>query len=194
MDTRDLVNRFRHQVHLPVNVNDVVACLREHGIDDDIAFIGVDLDPEILQGQIKIFHVRAQLYGDEKRHANIYYHRGHSLDWQRLICCKELIHLLDPVAAHTNLADEIDRLAERIGLPPEMQEPPRDGVAVNTDRLAEYRAVAILLPWEARQVLMPLYQAGKITLDDVARLADIPRRYAAFVMNEVWETFHELIG
>ena len=74
-----------------------------------------------------------------------------------------------------------------IGLPPEMQNPTSDGFAANIDRVAEFRALAILLPWEARNILMPHYKAGSITADDIARLADIPRKYVGVVMSEVWD-------
>jgi hypothetical protein len=194
MKTADLINHFSVQTTLPVDVNDVLSCLRLNGIDDEIEFIGVELDPDILQGQIKIFYVRDGLYGDARRYANIYYHRGHDLAWQRLVCCKELIHLLDPHSAETTSMNAISALAEKIGLPPEMQEAAKDGLAVNIDRLAEFRAVAILFPWTARETLMPYFKSGAVNLDDIARLVDIPRKYAAFVMHDAWEKFYPLIS
>ena len=187
MKVTELIRHFADRTTLPVDVNDVLRCLRDHGHEDNIEFIGVDLDPTVLQGMIKVFHVREGLYSDPIRYANIYYHRGHTIDWQRMICCKELIHLLDPNNARTASTEEIDRLADRIGLPPEMQDPVADGFATNIDRLAEFRAAALLLPMAARDVLLPAYRDGRIKLADVARLADMPSRYAGFVMSDVWE-------
>ena len=187
MNIPELIAQFSSRKNLPVDVNDVLNCLKEHGNEDEIEFIGVDLDEEILQGLIKIFHIRNKVYGDAVRYVNIYYNRSQGLDWQRMICCKELFHLLDPKSAETKTSDEILKLAEKIGLPPEMQDPTSDGIATNTDRLAEFRAAAILLPWEARQILLPAYKAGTITAVDIARLADMPRKYVGFVMSDVWE-------
>lgn len=182
----DLIRHFADREQLPVDVNDVLAALKEHGVEDNIEFVGVDLDPDILQGLIKVFHVRHTVYGEPERYANIYYHRGHSIDWQRLICCKELIHLLDPEHAHTKTAEEIAVLAEKIGLPPEMQDPLADGIAANLDRMAEFRAAAVLIPWAARELLMQPYKEGRITAADIARLADVPRKYVGFVMHDMW--------
>jgi hypothetical protein len=194
MIASDLIKHFSHQIKLPVDVNDVNNYIKENNGGDDIQFIGVDIDPDILQGQIKVFHVRDGVYGANlTRCVNIYYHRGHSLDWQRFICCKELIHSLDPASAQTTSTEQIDNLAEKIGLPKEMQDPMSDGIETNVDRLAEYRAAAILLPWKARELLMPLYKAREITLADIARFADIPRKYVGFVMNDVWERLHPLL-
>lgn len=193
MERAALIRHFSEKVDLPVDVNEVLAVLREHGNDDHVEFIGVDLDPEILQGKIKIFHIREGVYSDPKRCANIYYHRGHDPDWQRFICCKELMHLLDPNGAHTITSDEIDELADKIGLPPELQDPNADGFAANVDRSAEFRAAAILLPFESREILLPHYQSGAITSTDIARMADIPRKYVAFVMSSVWEGVHKIL-
>lgn len=193
MKVTELIGAFAGKLTLPVDVNDVLRCLRENGHDDDIEFIGVDLDPEILLGKIKVFHVRDGLYGEPRRFANIYYHRGHELDWQRLICCKELIHLLDPDAAHTKTQAEIDELAARIGLPPYMQNPTEDGFAANIDRLAEFRALALLFPMSARNVLLEANRADKITIAQIARLADIPSKYVGFAMSDVWEKVHALL-
>ena len=155
MNASDLIARFATVIELPVDVNDVLDALKASGCEDDIEFIGVDLDPDILQGKISIFWRQNGVYdADPTRCANIYYHRGHTLDWQRMICCKELVHVLDPAFAHTSTIGDIDKLAEKIGLPPEMQDPMNDGTAVNVDRLAEWRAAALLLPLAARNAFM----------------------------------------
>lgn len=193
MKTQELIQQFSKIETLPVDVNDVLKCLQDNGHDDDIEFIGVDLDPEILQGKIKIFHTRNGVYGDIKRCANIYYHRGHNSDWQRFIACKELLHLLDPEFAHTRSQDDIDSLAEKIGLPPEMQDPMADGLQANIDRVAEFRAAAILLPLASRNLLYKAYKANEIKADDIARLADIPRRYVGLVMSDNWPGIHDIL-
>lgn len=192
MKTSDLIAEFAKATSLPVDVNELLPVLQGNGHDTDIQFIGVDLDPDILQGKIKIFHVRDVLYGEPRRCANIYYHRGHSTDWQRFICCKELLHLLDPGGAETTTPEQIDQLAEKIGLPQYMQDPFADGFETNIDRLAEFRAAAILLPYAAREMLQAPLAEGKLTLSDIAKMADIPRKYVGLVMSKNWEGTHEL--
>ncbi|WP_447726215.1 hypothetical protein [Sphingomonas koreensis] len=194
MNTSDLINHFSSQASLPVDVNAVLAVLKENGCDDKIEFIGVDLDIEILQGKIKIFYVRDGVYSEPERWANIYYHQGHDSGWQRFICCKELLHLMDPVTAQTSSPEAIELLAEKIGLPPEMQDPVADGVATNVDRMAEWRAAAILLPLDSRNILLEPFKQGLLTLDDIARMADIPRRYVGLVMSPIWERVHDILA
>lgn len=192
MNTSDLIAKFASKIELPVDVNDLLPILSTNGHETDVEFIGVDLDPEILQGKIKIFYFRDPPYSEPRRFANIYYHRGHGTDWQRFICCKEILHLLDPPGAETSTADQIDELAAKIGLPEYMQDPLADGFATNTDRLAEFRTAALLLPFAARELLLQPLADDKLTLGDIAKLADIPRKYVGLVMSERWPAVHEL--
>lgn len=192
MNTNDLIRLFSENLSLPVDVNELLPVLAQNGNDVEIEFIGVDLDPEILQGKIKIFHVREGVYADPKRCANIYYHRGHGSDWQRFICCKELLHLMDPLGAETSSMEQIDELASKIGLPEYMQDATVDGIATNIDRLAEFRAAAILLPYAAREQLLKPLAEQKLTLSDIAEMADIPRKYVGLVMSPGWNYIHQI--
>jgi hypothetical protein len=195
MNTQDLIKHFSVLTSLPVDVNDVLSVLvNKNGTDDDVRFIGVELDTAILRGWCKIWHERDGVYGSEiKRFANIYYVKDDSTEWQRFVSCKELMHLLDPEGAQTGTLDEIDELAERIGLPPELQNPMADGMQANTDRLAEFRAAAVLLPLAAREILLPALHNNKITISDIAELADIPGKYAGLVMSPIWPKVHEVL-
>lgn len=190
MEARDLLLKFEGRTDLPIDVNEVLNVLRSNGYDDDVEFVGADLDADILQGAIKIWYDRALPYADPRRMVNVYYHRGHPKDWQRMICCKELLHMLDPDWALTSDIEAVDRLADEIGLPPEMQNPMKDQPETNVDRIAEMRAAAILLPWAARNVMLPYYEAGTLTLDDIARQADIPRKFAGLVMHSAWPSIY----
>jgi hypothetical protein len=189
----ELIEQFSKRTELPVDVNDVLACLKHGGIEGKIEFIGVEFKTEILQGQIRTFYGHNVAYGDPVLYVNIYYDRHADLSWQRMVCCKELIHLIDPAFAHTATPEQIRELAEKIGLPPEMQDPASDTLATNIDRIAEFRATAILFPWASRELLMPLYKSGEMSIEDIARLADIPRRYAGLVMSAGWEKVHALL-
>ena len=188
-----LIKEFDDRTVLPVDVNDVVAFLRKHGVQDEIEFLGVDLDADILLGQIKRFTYRKVAYGEPIFAANIYYDRNGSNAWRRMVCCKELLHMTDPEMSRAKTRQEIQRQAEKMGLPPGMQDALKEPPSVNFDRLAEYQATAVLFPWAARSALIEAYKAEKLTLDDVARMADLPRRQASFVMSELWEASHQAL-
>jgi hypothetical protein len=182
-----IINEFSMRTRLPVDVNDVVAFFVENGIQDEILFVGVDLDPEVLLGSIKRYRYRKTPYSDPINCANIFYRRQSEMSWQRFITCKELIHLADPEFAKSSDHKSILTLADKIGLPPGMQDAANDGLNTNFDRVAEFVALALLFPWDARNELITPFKAGNITLDEIAILADIPRKYVSFAMHESWE-------
>lgn len=196
MSVSELIKKFDVLKKVPVDVNDVIAELRARGIEHEIYFWPADINDERLKGQlVQIDYwdyplTDANMDGPTKTVADIYYCKSMSEDEQRLVCCKELLHILDPAGCRAATEEEITRLFQKIGLPPEMQDAAADGAPVSSDRVALYEAVAVLFPYATRQLLMKPYKEEKITLADIARLVDIPYKYVAFVMHDVWDRVH----
>jgi Zn-dependent peptidase ImmA (M78 family) len=188
-----LVSCFADREDPPIDVDEVVTYLREHGVKDEINFVAADLNTEILRGHIFHFVIPQAMYRDPIFCADIYYAKSQTKDWQRLVCCKELLHILDPEEQRVKNKEELRRQFERIVLPAEFQDPIKDGEKVTSDRVATYLAVAVLFPWATRELFRPSFQAGKLTLEDIARAVDIPVRYVALVMHDRWERFVSLM-
>lgn len=193
MRIRELIREFDTREDVPIEVDDVVDFLKANNIKDEINFVGVDINTEVLRGSIHHFVVPGLGYGEPTHCADIFYSQGQSGDWQRLVCCKELLHLLDPDAQKVKSKADFLKQIEKIILPAEFQDPVADGAKVWSDRLATYFAVAVLFPWAARELLIEQVKDGKLTIEDVARLVDIPERYVALVFSEDWVTLHKLM-
>lgn len=125
--------------------------------------------------------------------ADIFFDRDQTRDWQRLVCCKELLHLLDAEGNRVRTKEEIDHQIQRMVLPNEFQEMELDGSRVITDKIAIYFAVAVLFPFASREMLLPYYNDGRLTSEDIARMADIPERYALLVMSDTWPAIHSIL-
>lgn len=188
-----LIREFDSIETLPVDVDQVVDYLRREQIKDEINFVGVDINVEILRGKINHYVIPGIGYGEPTFCADIFFDRRQPDEWQRLVCCKELLHLLDSEGTKCATAPQIEHQISRMILPNEFQDIVADGVTVITDKIATYFAVAVLFPFAARQILMEPYRSGKLTLADVARMADIPERYALYVMHENWAQTHGLM-
>lgn len=187
MSVGSLIEAFETRTQLPIDVNDVVEYLRRNHIKDKIEFICVDIDTKALRGQLVQWEIPGLNYGEPTLCADVYFGSDQGSDWIRFVCCKELLHLLDPFHAKVGAKEDFLKLAEKIALPPEMQDPIRDGEAVASDRIAVYQALAILLPKAARDILKAEVDAGRMTTTDVARIADIPQRFATLAMHELWD-------
>jgi hypothetical protein len=193
MSAKALIRKFSELDYLPVDIATVVAELQSLGVKDEIhCFWDQNLDQTVLRGYIK-HDEYPQPSGPPKQIAEISYAKmGH--EWERLVCCKELLHLLDPVDQRTWKAEDINRLVEKIILPPDLVDPILDGLHALVDRVAIAYAVATLFPFKAREILMPTYQAKKFTLADIEEMAELPRRYVAMVMSDAWVEIHKLIA
>jgi hypothetical protein len=192
VSVKKLIKEFSKIETLPVEVSSVVDAIRSMGVKDEIYYFwDTNLNPEILRGYIK-HDQYPQPDGTEKLVAEITYAKmGH--EWERLVCCKELLHVIDPPSERTWKREDVDRLVSKITLPPDMADPFKDGKHTLNDRVAITYAVAMLFPFAARQILMPAYQAKKFTLADIEEIAELPRRYVATVMSETWDEVQKLL-
>jgi hypothetical protein len=191
----DIIKSQQDRLELPVDVNDILAEIKKSGVEAEIEFIGVELDTMILRGKYRLFEWSNGIYSsDVITMANIYYNIDDDLDWQRFVCCKEITHLLDGAAYHTSKREDQVELARQVGLPAHMRDPFKAPVEANIDVIAELFAVALLLPMAARNKLFQAVEAKKLSVKDVAFIADIPERYVAIALAKSWpDTYSKLI-
>lgn len=196
MSIAKLIQEFDVRKIVPVDVNDVVAALGAHGSKDEIYFFPVDIDSDILRGQLVHWDRNEDFeYPTDpsqklmKSVACIYYARSMTDDWQRLVTCKETLHILDAEGARASSVDVVFKLTEKIVLAPEFQNI-TDGSATLSDRAAMAQAVAVLFPWRARELIMA---DGSLTIAEIAKLVDLPIRYVALVMSETWDSLHDIL-
>lgn len=191
MDVKDLIANFAAWESVPVDVQDDVVPVLKANSSFELYFWPVEMDTGIYMGQFEHWE-----YPIEDRTITVYdvpYSNSLSTAWARLVCCKELIHILDPVD-HRVMTDEgLNRLIEKIVLPPGTGDS-SDGIKVLSDRFAIFLALAILFPWATRQLLKEPYEEGKITLEKIAELVDLPEQYVALVMHDIWEETHHIIS
>lgn len=192
LSVKELIREFSTRGTLPVEIEDVIAAIRSRGISDEIYYFwDNNLDPKTLRGYIK-HDEYPQPSGPPKLAVEITYAKmGH--EWERLVCCKEVLHVLEPAEQRCGKPDEVDLLIEKIILPADLVDPFTDGLHAATDRAALIYAVATLFPLAARNILMPKYSNGKLTLADIEDIAELPARYVAIVMSAVWKDIHDWI-
>ena len=188
----ELIKEFSTRTTVPVELDDVVEAIKKRGIKDEIWYFKADLDPSIVQAALVEWEY-PDGFGRTKRVAHVDYAKSLPPDRQRLAVCKELLHLLDPDEMKVSTEAEFEQLVSRIGLPPEDQDPALDGHRTVSDYVGIYKAVAVLFPWAAREIFLPKFTDGTISHEDIARIVDIPPRYAALVMKEWWAKMHEIL-
>lgn len=186
-----LIRTFAGRHKLPVEVDEVVAALRARDIQDEIYYFwDSGINTGILNGFIQ--HWDYETGNGLQRCADITYARSTN-DQERLVCTKEMLHILDPERALVSSDPAIEALMEKIILPPDLVDYESDGIHALTDRVAVAQALAVLFPFAARAVLLEPYRTKKIDIDVIAELAELPPKYVSAVMNDNWESTHALL-
>ncbi|MBX5190105.1 hypothetical protein HJB86_14440 [Rhizobium sp. NZLR3b] len=187
---KNLVEHFDNYTRLPVGVNAVRDQIVQLGVQDEIRFHLVDIDPTILRGLIYRYTKHSAPYSDPIFCSEICLAKDQEYEWQRIIAVKELLHITDTEEETAQSERAVDKLIERLSLPFELREETRSSL---NDRSHVLPALAILVPKEIRRLLRELRAQDKITDIDVARMAKIPERYGAIVLSEMFENAIEAI-
>ena len=188
-----LINLLDQSTLMPIEISDVVNEIKSIGIQDEINFIACDLDPEKLQGIYHQYRYQSSVYGDPVWVTNIVYSNKVSYDLQRIISCKELIHIFDKNVAKTNSEEDINGLMDKLLGPLSTEGFGIHDLMATVDRVAYYQAVAILFPNAARLEAMQKLMEGKITIDQIAAWASLPKELCELVISDKWLTIREFL-
>lgn len=121
----------------------------------------------------------------------IVYPKDESIQWQRAICAKELVHVFDKQVFRTQTPEMIEQLAEKIvSASYGNGESPADLVAT-IDRFAEYQWMSLLFPAAARRLAREKLSRKEITIEEIADWVMIPEQYVRLVLDESWEKISE---
>ena len=179
-------NIYRHfatQTVLPIKLSDIKAAILKTGEVTTITRFPVDIDELALHGMLRVFRDKPPYANEDRVMAQIAYYEGLDEEQVRLVCTKEMLHLLDDPVATAATQDQVSKLIEEITLPIEAVAS-IPGISDHTKLL---HALCVLMPRAARRILKASFDEGKMTAEDIARVAKIPEPYARLVMNDRWE-------
>jgi hypothetical protein len=111
-------------------------------------------------------------------------------EMERLVSCKEMLHILDPDYLKASTLETVDRLISKIILPPEFSDPATDGEHANSDIIGIAHAIAVLIPLAAIEILRPALKAGKISIERIAEIAELPIFAVTVAMSDFWPDLH----
>ncbi len=208
MKVSDLILHFSTHTDMPVKVNLVRDLILSRGMQDKIEFVGVEYDVSIIRGKLKQYIHRDGLYSDPELISEIYYDRNQEMHWKRLVCCKEMLHILDRPLWKAKTQSHVSELISKIVLPagirallheisgPAPSEESQAEKEVHTlrallDLHTDLQAVAVLFPLAVREHLLPFYGQNRLSVDDIALFVDLPVKYISIVMSAHWPGMHK---
>lgn len=188
-----LIEAFEKETVLPIDLNKVSRWITREGIQDEINFVHAKLDPEgVILGFVRRYRRHRGGWSIEERAiSDIYYDDRQPIEWQNMVCAKEMLHILD--GACVSDSKTFDALVQRLALPDDVQHLLDDPDFAFVDKVGTAPACALLLPLAARELLMPAYEKGQITAADIARQAVMPVEHVRTVMSDIWPTVYAII-
>jgi hypothetical protein len=176
---------------LPVEI-DIVSeqIVESYKVADEIVFVPVNVDPADLQGIHYRYFWRDQ---DDNviRRILIVFSEQLPLAEQRIVCCKELIHILDDHFLQTDTKEKVLSLVESLIGPPPKSATGLSDLAAIKDRLAIYQALSVLIPEEMREEMLDSHRNGTISSQYIADEFVIPVEYVEIIMKPSWSTIWE---
>ena len=187
----EIIEFFSCLSRLPIRIDDV----REHALElggvDEIRFHETEMDSALVQGVHRMYE--EMVNGERKRVAEIIYSADLSKERRRIVCCKEILHIFDRESRTAESKEAVDSLIEQIVIPFSPGVYGTTSNSANSDYLGDYFALLVLLPRDALHQIRPKYEAGEVSVEDVARLAQIPIGFARLGLSDIWRQVAEKV-
>lgn len=190
---RDLVEKFRDRVELPIEIDEVRDAIIGTGIQDKIVFSEEDMDTGKLKGVLYQWHEHQGVYSEPIFTSLIAYPKDVELEWQRAICAKELVHICDRQIVRTKTPEMVEELAEKLVGPFETNSEGLADLMASVDKLAQYQYLDLLFPKAARETARQKIATGTAIISDIADWAVLPEEHVAMALGENWEAVSEML-
>jgi hypothetical protein len=195
MSVGRVVRHFQSEVKVPIDLEDVLALVREAEPDEDIEIHGVNVSSSKLKGNCYRYK-KPPAPGSalmSTRHALITYSNQLDDKERRLVCCKELIHILDPDPVLTKTQAQVITLSDNMASRKLLKSNTGDALQAMLDKLAIWQAASILFPYTFWEDLMPKYKSGRVTSTDISDWLEIPEDFVVEMMKDAWVEFRSWI-
>lgn len=188
-----LFQHFDPIAKLPVEVHALRDQLIACGCQDEIVFVSEEMDESKLFGVFYQYKRRDGVYADPQLCTLIVYNSVLSPEWQRVVCAKELMHILDAPGEKTRTHEDVKGLIEKVVGPLSDGKPSVTDFMALRDQLALYPALALLFPDAARAVAVQMLRDGTATVEQIAKWAQLPPELMPLLLSDQWPSLKAVV-
>ena len=186
----DIFSCFAEKTLLPIRLVDVVKAAHRFGGADEFRFSPTSMNPDSLQGALRKFEEDGQTVADITYSSAL-------VDQAevRLVCAKEVVHSLDKKEHRASSQEDVLKLVHTV-IPPLYLDPVLDYLKEQSppgyrDWIGDLLAVMVLFPKKARDHFWKKYDSDALTVEQIAQIADVPRRYIRIALTPIWPKIEE---
>lgn len=183
-----LVAHFQDRKVFPIQIDEIVTWLTQHGFQDEIRFYPVDMDAKILRGVMSRYTRHEGVYTLPVLVTEIEYPKRANICWERMICCKELMHLFDSKSEETRTQKEIIELTSALTSPVEVN----FGEDFFAEHMAIFKALLLLAPIKIVEQMREHYSNGTKKPYDIALFFRIPEHYVSILFSPAYKTVADI--
>jgi len=193
MSIAKIIRHFEAIGRVPVSVADVLKQVQAVVLDEVVEVRALDRSADKIRG----FHYRYhnQPHADSalmpESIAVAAYSIQQPLGWQRLVCCKELIHIFDREPICTSSKEEVVRLGQKLTGESHFEKVDGENIQWFFDEIAKYQALAILFPFGLREELLAIKPPEKHDLAAISDVVQLPIEMVYTVMSDKWPLLRE---
>lgn len=188
---KKLISEFATRNEVPVEINEIRDAVIKIGMQDKIVFIGKSVDTQKIWGAIYQYTTHSSPYAQPDLHTIIAYNTDLPVPWQRVVCCKELVHIFDRKEERTNTPEHVVELAEKILGPMSSEDFGFGDVMALKDKIALYQSLPLLFSNAARDAAISAISAGRKTEKSVAEAAALPVSLVKLMLSDEWPAIAE---
>jgi hypothetical protein len=190
---RLLLDYLSETRELPVEIKELISVLVDAGIQDEIYLRPVNTDPGSLRGAIRQFRKHQGVYGEALWVTHIVYSQNSPLEWQRITCAKEIVHLFDKDIEKTDTIEEVMGLIDKLVGPLTTETFGVVDIQATVDRFAVYKCLPLLLPKAALSDAKLSVSRGELSIQEVAEAACMPSELVSIMISDEWDKVIQLL-
>jgi len=174
---------------------EIAAAISDLGFQDEVYFYDVEADRASIRGAFYQFKYRPGVYADPQLVTLVPYNSNDSLEWQRVVCCKEMMHIFDSELERTDTEDEVPEFMDKLLGPLSTDDFGVADFMAAKDKVALYQCLPLLLPKAALQIARKAVNDKRATPEQVAEWANIPVKLVLLMLEPEWDSINgALIG
>jgi len=186
----ELIEKFADRVELPIDVQEVADAITDLGFQDEVRFYDVKADSSKIRGVFDQFTYRPGVYAEPVLVTLIPYNSNDPVEWQRVVCCKEMMHIFDSDLERTDTPDEIPDFLDKLLGPLSTDDFGLADFMAARDKVAMYQCLPLLMPKAALEVARSAVDSGQKSASEVAEWAKLPERLVRFMLLKEWDTIN----